>query len=183
MNLTTAKAVIEALIFASSEPVTLREIGEILAVNEHTVKQLVTDLTQEYKECRRGMQIVEVAGGYQFVTSSEYADFVEKLKKVPRPSPLSQAALETLAIIAYKQPITRAEIEALRGVRVESSLTTLLERGLIQEAGRKDSPGRPILYTVTGRFLKHFGLKSLDDLPRIEDWNDGTLLDLLAAAD
>ncbi|HEY8345306.1 MAG TPA: SMC-Scp complex subunit ScpB [Bacillota bacterium] len=183
MNLTKVKAIIEALVFASSVPVSLKELAEILQLHEHTVKQLIYDLIAEYKEGQRGIQIKEIAGGYQFVTNAECADYVEKLKKVPRPNPLSQAALETLAIIAYKQPITRAEIEALRGVRVESSLATLLERDLIQEAGRKDAPGRPILYTTTTRFLEYFGLNTLDALPKIEEWTDETLLDLVMNSD
>jgi segregation and condensation protein B len=183
MNLTKVKAVIEALVFASSEPVSLKDLAEITQLHEHTVKQLVYDLIAEYKREQRGIQIKEIAGGYQFVTNAEYADYIEKLKKVPRPNPLSQAALETLAIIAYKQPITRAEIEALRGVRVESSLATLLERSLIQEAGRKDTPGRPILYTTTTRFLSYFGLNTLDALPKIEEWTDESLLDLVMHSD
>ena len=104
------------------------------------------------------------------MTKPELAVYLEKLKKVPRQVPLSQAALETLAIIAYKQPITRAEIETIRGVRVDSSLSTLLERGLIEETGRKEGPGRPILYGTTKGFLKYFGLNSLDELPIVDDW-------------
>lgn len=101
---------------------------------------------------------------------------------MPRNAPLSQAALETLAIIAYKQPITRAEIETIRGVRVDSSLATLLERGLIEETGRKDGPGRPILYGTTKVFLKYFGLKNLDELPIVDDWilNQQLQIDLTA---
>ncbi len=170
MNLTLAKAVIESLVFASSSPVTLKEMAEILGINKETVKKIVEDLMKEYTEQNRGIQIIEVAQGYHFATNPEYADYVEKLKKVPRHPPLSQAALETLAIIAYKQPITRAEIEMLRGVRVDSSLATLQERGLIQEAGRKDGPGRPILYVTTNKFLRYFGLKDLNDLPVMDDW-------------
>src|SRR5690554_6108128 len=173
------RGIIEALVFASSEPVRLREIAEILGIHEYTVRDLLDDLMSEYSQNQRGIQITQVAGGYQFATNPAYADFIKKMKKTPRPSPLSQAALETLAIIAYKQPITRAEIEALRGVRVESSLATLIEKGLIQEAGRKDAPGRPILYTTTGRFLLYFGLNSLDALPKIDEWSDETLLDLV----
>lgn len=176
MNLTLAIAVIEALIFASSEPVKVKEVATILELTEETVKELISSLRQEYQDRRRGIQIIEVAEGYQFVTCPECAAYIEKLKKVPRQSSLSQAALETLAIIAYKQPITRAEIETLRGVRVDSSLSTLLERGLIQEAGRKDGPGRPILYITTIAFLKYFGLKNLDDLPLVDDWSNNQQL-------
>jgi len=170
VNWREAKAVLEALIFASSEPVTIKEMSIITGLNEETVRTLLSEMAVEYNDQQRGIQIIEVAGGYQLVTKPEMAVYVEKLKKVPRQAPLSQAALETLAIIAYKQPITRAEIETIRGVRVESSLTTLLERGLIEETGRKEGPGRPILYGTTKEFLKYFGLKSLDELPVVDDW-------------
>ncbi|HBG15647.1 MAG TPA: SMC-Scp complex subunit ScpB [Firmicutes bacterium] len=183
MNLALTTAVIEALIFASSEPVTLKEIAVILEISEVTVKQIVEDLMKEYKNQRRGIQIMEVVDGYHFVTNPECAIYLEKLRKVPRQTPLSQAALETLAIVAYKQPITRAEIEVLRGVRVDSSLSTLVERGLIQEAGRKDGPGRPILYVTTKDFLKYFGLKNLDDLPMVDDWTNHQQFEINLTAD
>lgn len=182
MNWKKAKAVLEAVIFASSEPVTVKEMSTILELNYETVEQLLAELMAEYDDQQRGIQIKEVAEGFQFVTKPEYADYLEKLKKVPRNAPLSQAALETLAIIAYKQPITRAEIETIRGVRVDSSLATLLERGLIEETGRKDGPGRPILYGTTKVFLKYFGLKNLDELPIVDDWilNQQLQIDLTA---
>ncbi|NLC53238.1 MAG: SMC-Scp complex subunit ScpB [Firmicutes bacterium] len=182
VNWSKAKAVLEAIIFASSEPVTLKEMSMTLQLNYETVEQILAELSKEYHDQQRGVQIKEVAGGFQFVTKPEYADYLEKLKKVPRQSPLSQAALETLAIIAYKQPITRAEIETDRGVRVDSSLTTLLERGLIEEKGRKDGPGRPIIYGTTKDFLKYFGLKNLDELPIVDDWilNQQLQIDLTA---
>jgi segregation and condensation protein B len=170
VNWSLAKAVVEALVFASSEPVSVKELSVIIELNEETVGRLLEELAQEYNGLDRGIQIIEVAGGYQFVTKPEYVGYLEKLKKVPRQAPLSQAALETLAIIAYRQPITRAEIETIRGVRVDSSLSTLLERGLIEEIGRKEGPGRPILYGSTKGFLKYFGLKDLDELPIVDDW-------------
>lgn len=170
MNLNKARAIIEALVFASSEPIRLREISEITDIHEHTVKQILSDLMDEYGQETKGIRIVEVAQGYQFVTSSDLADYVEKLRQTPRNVGLSPAAIETLAIIAYKQPITRAEIEALRGVRVDSAVTTLLERGLIRETGRKDAPGRPILYGTSKKFLQYFGLNDLRELPALEDW-------------
>jgi segregation and condensation protein B len=182
VNWREAKAVLEALIFASSEPVTVKEMSMITVLNEETIASLLADLAQEYNDQQRGIQIKEIAGGYQFVTKPELAVYLEKLKKVPRQVPLSQAALETLAIIAYKQPITRAEIETIRGVRVDSSLSTLLERGLIEETGRKEGPGRPILYGTTKGFLKYFGLNSLDELPIVDDWiiNQQIQIDLTA---
>jgi segregation and condensation protein B len=165
-----AKATVEALIFASSEPVTSKLIAEVIAIDEHTVKQIIADLMEEYRRCKKGIQIVEVVGGYQYCTHPECAPYLEKLQKVPRNVGLSQAAIETLAIIAYKQPITKAEIESLRGVSVESPLGTLVEKNLIEESGRKDAPGRPILYRTTYKFLQYFGLNNLTDLPRIPEW-------------
>lgn len=170
MNLIMARAIIEALIFASSEPLTGKTIGEIVGISEHTVKQIISDLIEEYQQNKRGIQIYEVASGFQFCTHPECAPYIEKLQKVPRNVGLSQAAIETLAIVAYKQPITKAEVEALRGVSVESAITTLVDKGLIEEAGRKDSPGRPILYRTTKQFLKYFGLNDLNELPKIPEW-------------
>jgi len=183
VRLSQAKGIIEALVFASSEPVQLREIAGILKIHEHTAGELVDDLVEEYKKNRRGIQIVQVAGGYHYVTNPDYADFVRKMKKTPRHSPLSQAALETLAIIAYKQPVTRAEIESLRGVKVDSSLNTLLERGLIAEKGRKEGPGRPILYVTSGYFLRHFGLNDLNELPKMDDETDNLSTEVIVNAE
>ncbi len=183
MRLGKIKGIIEALIFASSEPVSLREIAEILKIHEATAGELVEELKEEYEKNRRGIQIVQVAGGYHFVTNPDYAEFVRKMKKVPRQAPLSQAALETLAVIAYKQPVTRAEIEALRGVKVESSLNTLLERGLIEEKGRKEGPGRPILYVTSSYFLRHFGLNDLNELPKVEDPADNLSTEVIINAE
>jgi len=170
MNLIMARAIIESLIFTSSEPITGKTIGEIVGISEHTVKQIVFDLIEEYQRSKRGIQILEVANGFQFCTHPECAPYIEKLQKVPRNVGLSQAAIETLAIVTYKQPITKAEIEALRGVSVESAITTLVDKGLIEEAGRKDSPGRPIMYRTTKQFLKYFGLNDLTELPKIPEW-------------
>jgi segregation and condensation protein B len=170
MNLIMARAIIESLIFASSEPITGKTIAEIVGISEHTVKQIISDLIEEYQNQKRGIQIIEVANGFQFCTHPECASYLEKLQKIPRNVGLSQASIETLAIIAYKQPITKAEIEALRGVSVESAITTLVDKGLIEEAGRKDSPGRPIMYRTTKQFLKYFGLNTLNELPKIPEW-------------
>jgi segregation and condensation protein B len=171
-----AKVNIEALIFAASEPIGLKTIANILEIDEHTVKQLILDLINEYRQAEHGIQIVAVANGYQFCTNRECAVYLEKLQKAPRNVSLSQAAIETLAIVAYKQPVTKGEIEALRGVNIESPLNTLLEKQLVEEAGRKDVVGRPILYRTTNKFLKHFGLNNLTELPAIAEWLDpGTL--------
>lgn len=165
-----ARANIEALIFAASEPLGSKTIAEIAGIAEHTVKQIIADLMEEYRREGRGIQIIQIANGYQFCTHCECAPFLEKLQKTPRSVGLTQAAVETLAIIAYKQPITKGEIEALRGVSVESPLNTLLDKHLVEEAGRKDVPGRPILYRTSQKFLKHFGLNDLTQLPGIPEW-------------
>jgi segregation and condensation protein B len=167
-----ARAIIEALIFSSSEPISNKTLADILGINEHTVKQMITDLIEERIQNKSGLQIIEVANGYQFVTHPDCAPYVEKLQKTPRNVGLSQAAIETLAIIAYKQPITKAEIESLRGVSIESALNTLVEKNLVEEGGRKDAPGRPILYRTTCQFLKYFGLNDLSELPKIPEWVD-----------
>ncbi|MGQ9778820.1 MAG: SMC-Scp complex subunit ScpB [Bacillota bacterium] len=170
MNLARARAGLEALIFVSPEPISAKTLAEVLGLAEHTVRHMVADLIEEYRAAQRGIQIVECAGGYLFLTNPACAEFVEKLARAPRHVPLSPAALETLAIIAYRQPITRAEIEHLRGVKVESALNTLLERNLVEEVGRREGPGRPILYGTTKEFLRYFGLRDLSELPPLEDW-------------
>ncbi|MCG0239038.1 MAG: SMC-Scp complex subunit ScpB [Firmicutes bacterium] len=169
------KAVVEALLLASPEPLTAARIAEVLGVEEREARILIDDLRRDYQAPGRGLAIREVAGGYQLVTRPELADYVERLL-APKGRGLSPAALETLAIIAYRQPITRAEIEAVRGVSVERILDNLLERRLIREVGRRDGPGRPILYGTTQEFLTYFGLKDLSELPPVEPRAEGQSL-------
>ncbi|GAW93912.1 SMC-Scp complex subunit ScpB [Calderihabitans maritimus] len=163
-----AKAVIECLLFVAREPLTLKTIGEIVGMKEKEVRQLLEELMQSYNNGSHGIRLLEVANGYQFCTRPEFASYIEKLYQ-PQIQMLSKAALETLAIIAYKQPITRAEIETIRGVKSDRVISTLLERRLIQEVGRREGPGRPILYGTTDEFLRSFGLKSLEELPNLEE--------------
>jgi len=158
------KRIIEGLLFIAGEPLSGQKLAEMLELDEENLSLLLEQLRDEYDKAERGIMISEVAGGYQFCTRPEIAPYVEKLYK-PQPVVLSQASLETLAIIAFKQPITRLEIEAIRGVKVDSALHTLLDRKLIREAGRKEGLGRPILYGTTVEFLRQFGLKDLADLP------------------
>jgi segregation and condensation protein B len=162
-----AKGIIEALFFVTSEPLTVKTIAGIIARDEKDVLALIKEIKADCERERRGFCLVELAGGYCFATRTEHSEYIEKLVK-PRLSLLSQAALETLAIIAYQQPITRSEVDEIRGVKSDSSVSTLLERGLIQEKGRKEAPGRPVLFETTPDFLKYMGLKSLDDLPKIQ---------------
>lgn len=162
------KRAIECLLFVSDKPLSLNELKEVLEVDAELVKRLIGELMREYEE-RSGLAIVEVAGGYQMVTRSECAFYVSKLRQ-PRRIKLSRASLETLAIIAYRQPITHPEIEHIRGVDSSGCIARLLELGLIKVVGRKDSPGRPYLYATTERFLETFGLRDLSELPPIEQW-------------
>lgn len=163
-----SKAIIEALLFVSTEPLSIEQITKITDIPAEEVQELIYNLQKKYAQEGHGFYIIEVANGFQFTTKSEYFSFVEKLYK-PRLSSLSHAALETLAIIAYKQPITRSEIEAIRGVKVDKTINTLAEKKLVEEKGRKDSPGKPILFGTTNEFLQYFGLKDLSQLPSIEE--------------
>ena len=161
------KSVIEALLFVSGEPLTAKTIAGILEREEQDVLLLLREIKADCEKEGRGFCLMEVAGGFAFATRAEHSAFIEKLVK-PRLIALSQAALETLAIIAYQQPITRIEIEEIRGVKCDSVIHTIQERGLIEEAGRKEAPGRPIFYRTTPEFLKYMGLKSVDDLPKMD---------------
>ena len=164
------KHVVEALLFAADAPLrTARIVDIVQGADGHAVRRAVKALQREYAEAGRGVQVEEIAGGFRMLSNREYAPFVEQLHKRERRVRLSQAALETLAIVAYKQPIHRADIEAIRGVAVDSVLRMLAERGLIRVVGRAEVLGRPFLYGTTRRFLETFGLKNLDDLPSVEE--------------
>lgn len=151
--------------FAAAEPVPVEAMAEALDLDERTVELLLEELRREYSDCHRGIQVDPAGGGYQFTTKPELAGYIQRFRCPTVTTRLSQAALETLAIIAYRQPITKAEIENIRGVKVDSVINSLLERGLIEEQGRREGPGRPLLFGTTRRFLEHFGLTSLEDLP------------------
>ncbi|MGV3488964.1 MAG: SMC-Scp complex subunit ScpB [Tuberibacillus sp.] len=168
------KAVIEALLYVSGEDgVSLEQIADVLNITKENALHVIEEMKIDLNEADRGLSIEEVAGHYQFITKKDLADYIERLVKAPRPATLSQAALETLAVIAYKQPVSRAEIEEVRGVKSEKALQTLMTKGLIKEVGRAEGTGRAILYGVTDDFLTHFGLKSLNELPDMPD--SGTL--------
>jgi len=163
------KSIIEALIFVSgNNPLTAKEIQKITDFSIENIYQLISELISDYKARGSGIQIVEVAQGYQMVTAPELITWIKKIKKIPKLK-LSQAAIETLAIIAYKQPITKAEIEKLRGVAIDGVLKSLLEKHLIKIVGKKNTHGKPILYGTTKEFLLQFGLKDISDLPDIEE--------------
>jgi len=162
------KAIIEALLFVSVEPLTVKQISEIVNLNQEDVLLLLNELKDDLQKPEHGICLIEVADGFKLVTKERYTEYIEQIVK-PQTTSLSHAALETLAIIAYKQPVTRAEIEQIRGVKVDGVLNNLMERSLIKEIGRKEGPGRPIVYGTTTEFLTYFGLKNLSDLPRLED--------------
>ena len=178
------RQVVEALLFAAPKPMTARQIANLLnksnethgthfhlfrEVPEDRIEEIVGELAEEYRQQSRGVVVQQLAGGYRFGTRPETATWVRQLFDETRPSKLSQPALETLAIIAYRQPISRADIEAVRGVAVDGVVTTLLERRFIKLAGRSDAPGRPLLYETTAEFLECFGLKHLDELPNADE--------------
>ena len=159
---------IECLLFASGEPIAVRELVKLTEANEADIADALTGLAARYTTTHSGLQIVPIAGGWQMATRPEFAPIVGKML-APGANRLSRPALETVTIVAYRQPCTQAEIEAIRGVAVDGVLKTLVERELVKEAGRKLSPGRPILYETTDAFLHYFGLASLADLPILED--------------
>jgi segregation and condensation protein B len=165
------RAILEALIFASPQPVTPREIGKVLAgVPKESWQSALDDIRADYARDGRGLQLVDVAGGFQITTRAEFNDWVRELLDPKSPTRLSIQALETLAVVAYKQPVTLPEIIELRGIKSGGVLTTLLGKRLIRIVGRKEVVGRPILYGTTKEFLLHFGLKDLAELPKIEEF-------------
>lgn len=164
----SAAGTLEALLFAAGNPLPLKDIASIMALSEEEAEALIRELQMRLSEYGSGLVVQNVAGGYQLVTRAETFATVERLSQVTDRH-LSAPTMETLSIIAFKQPITKPEIEQLRGVRVERALAKLLELGLIEERGRKQVIGRPILYGTTGTFLRCFGLNSLDDLPKLPE--------------
>jgi segregation and condensation protein B len=162
--------IVEALLFASDAPLTAADIARAdESLDEDMVEAAIQELRVEYDRTERAVQIFEIAGGYQLLTRPEYAPYLERFGTVPQSGRLSGAALEVLAIIAYRQPIGRAEIEEIRGVGSSGVLRTLQDRGLIDVVGRSEALGRPLLYGTTARFLEHFGFRSLEDLPRPDE--------------
>lgn len=167
------KAVVEAIVYVTEEPVTPAQIAAAIGQPEARVRRLLAELVQEYAQPVRGVMIRELAGGFQMTTKPEHHDAIRAfVKRLKPPLKLSLAALETLAVIAYKQPITAPEIQAIRGVSGVSALKTLLERKLITTAGRKNVVGRPILYKTTKEFLVQFGLKDLSELPTLKEFEE-----------
>lgn len=165
------KSVIEALLFASERPLTIEQVRKVLDnVEAQEARRLLEDLRSDYEQANRGMRITEVAGGFLMITAANFAPFLKKFFKERHVERLSKPALETLAIIAYKQPLTKLEIESLRNVNVDGVMKSLADKNLIRISGRKKAPGRPFVFGTTKQFLEYFGLKSLEELPKMEEF-------------
>lgn len=163
------KSVLESLLFVAEEPITLRRLEEIFdGIDRKEIALFLEELKADYENSARGIRLAEIAGGYQLRTASENADWVKKLYQL-KPQRMSRATLETLAIVAYRQPVTRSEIEKIRGVDVGAVLATLLDRRLVRVVARKDVPGKPFLYGTTQEFLETFSLKDLGQLPTLKE--------------
>lgn len=171
MEIVNWKGIVESLLFAAGdEGLSLKQISEVLEIDAIMAESVLKELLAEYNENEeRGITLVELAGTYQLATKKEFSAYLKKLVESPHTSALSQAALETLAIIAYKQPITRAEIEEIRGVKTERPLHTLIAKALIKEVGRAEGAGRAKFYGTTKEFLDYFGLKSIEELPELPE--------------
>ena len=169
MDLREKKAVIEGLLFTWGEPLSIREIEKIIDTPQKEVKKLIEEMREEFDSSRRGLQIIKVENSYQLGTREEHFDYIKKLSVPKKAESLSSAAMETLSIIAYKQPVTKLEIEDIRGVKCDKALQTLLDKDMIREAGRLEKTGKPIIYATTKDFLKAFGFETLKDLPILED--------------
>ena len=169
METNEKKALVESLLFVSGDPVTLQTLKNVAEMPETELKQLLDELIAGYREKNGGMLIIEVATGYQMVTNPRYVSWIRKMVNTSTPNKLSLPALETLAIIAYNQPIIKAELEQIRGVNADGMIKSLLDKRLIKIMGRKEVPGKPLLYGTTKEFLEYFGLKDLTGLPTLKE--------------
>ncbi|WP_055070765.1 SMC-Scp complex subunit ScpB [Clostridium massiliamazoniense] len=165
-------SIIESLLFVSGDPLSPIEISKAMDLPIEEVLSVLKELALNYDNEDRGINLITINGNFQLVTKNENSIFIQKLLKKNTRQSLSQASLESLAIIAYKQPITKIEIDEIRGVKSESAIQRLIEKNLIEETGRADAPGRPILYGTTDEFLRHFALGELNELPSIELFDD-----------
>ena len=173
MEKSRLKAILEAILFISGEPIMGKRLYDIFdGVGKTEIQEALQDLIEFYETGERGLQIVEIANGYQMVTRPEHAPFIKRLENVKASAKLSKSALEALAVIAYKQPVTRGEVEAIRGVDSSNVLRTLLERKIARIVGRGEGVGRPMLYGTTHEFLQCFGLKDLSELPVLKEFKE-----------
>ena len=170
------KAVLEAVLFASGEPLDMEKTAKTLLVDKATVENCLSEIAEEYKKTEHGIELLNLAGKYQFATKEEHAAEIRAVLSMKKNSPLSSAAFEVLAIVAYNQPVTKAFIEQVRGVDCSGVISTLCQRNLIEEHGRLDLPGRPLLYCTTDNFLRCFEMSSLDELPELPERPSGTTI-------
>ncbi len=168
MKLSELEAIIESILFISGEAVPLGVIAQTIHMDKATTKAIIQTLADRYQQEKRGIQVVEIDGAYQMCTAPQCFEFIRNMYKSPVKQGLSQSLLETLAIIAYKQPITKGQIEEIRGVNADHAVNKLVEKRLVCEVGRMDTPGKPILFGTTKEFLRYFGFKSTKDLPPLE---------------
>jgi segregation and condensation protein B len=170
------KNIIEAVMFAYSEPISIEELNNIIneELSRKEIELMLNSLIDEYRENSRGIQIIKLEDKYQMTTNKDYSDFIKKVLEPKKKKSLSQATLETLTIIAYKQPITKVEVEDIRGVKCDRAIQTLLENELIKEAGRLERIGKPIIYKTTNEFLKLLSIETLEDLPPLENYEDNS---------
>ena len=181
MNIEELKPVVEALLFASERPLSADEIREAFLeeVASGMIREAIGILKSEYESEGRGFRLCEIAGGFQVMTDPRLAPTLRRFYQAREKKKLSQASLETLSVVAYRQPVAKADIEFIRGVNVDGALKTLLEKGLVKVTGRKDVPGRPMLYGTTPAFLEHFGLQSLKALPPLPEYTEKDIEDHL----
>ena len=167
MERTKAQAVIEAILFAMGESVEISRLAEVIEEDKKITKQILNEMAEQYQEENRGISLIWLEDSVQLCSKGELYEYLIKIAKAPRKVVLTDSLMETLSIIAYKQPITRLEIEKIRGVSCDHAINRLLEYELITELGRKDAPGRPLLFGTTEQFLRSFGVKSLEELPEV----------------
>lgn len=172
MEITEIERAVEAVLFAVGDPIELSRLSAILDVDEASLEKIITNLRDYYDFEQRGVRIVKLENSYQMCSTPRHAEFVRKAMETKKPPRLSPPLLEVLSVIAYRQPVTRAYVEQVRGVDCSYSVTSLVEKGLIKESGRLDVPGKPILYRTTKDFLRVFGLESLNDLPELPEFAD-----------
>ncbi|MDD3394971.1 MAG: SMC-Scp complex subunit ScpB [Anaerotignum sp.] len=177
MRLSELEAVVESLLFISGEAVTLSAIAQTIEMDKATAKAIIHTLADKYESEKRGIRIVEINGSYQMCTAAECFEYIRNMYKSPNRQGLTQALLETLAIIAYKQPITRAQIEEIRGVSAEHAVSRLVEKKLVCEVGRMDTPGKPIMFGTSNEFLRYFGFKNVSDLPPLKETEESQVQD------
>lgn len=178
MEETNLKYAIEAILFASGEAVNLNTIAQAIELTPAEAKKLLNELQSEYDSQNRGIRIIQMDNKYQMVSRNDYFDYIKRILRSSSTALLSQAALETLSIVAYKQPVTRADIEYIRGVQSSSSLDLLIDRGFVRISGKLDAPGKPMGYETTEEFLKLMNITSLEEMPDFEEFNSGIQLKL-----